>query len=492
MVSNGQPDEAADEQLSCSKAGAEIQVDMDGLDIGDLVQHLTDPARQQALALLYHGLPCKHVPEDSTSVRAVGSPCSLISLNMARAAFEIYKKTRTASEVGDTGTMALGAFNFFQELSDPTTLRDSCFAVEHDESRVLQPLGALIDEEPFKEAFNKVLLYYLPLSIEGFMRSLQLMWENAPHIPIVAGVIRFNEEAVLCLRVQVSSSSYTYIILDCHVRPGSCHRGPTFSIHKSRESAASYLHSRWKDHVATEDDEDSAEDFSVYILLHKQQAPSSPPWPEPQESSPANVDDTNASPPTPQPPQPEPEPAPSRKSKRDVIRNQASRNRLLSEFGWQMGLQDELSTLSSPTEATESSNQPQGGVSAAEEHPHSSLHQACEDPGAAAHTPPTKPRFPRSDFFKKDIGWQLALQEQVGALTTPLRAAEDAPVTKGHKSQKSMGQSSSVTNFSMKSGGSSLTLPRTPQASSSQAEIERQKPVRADIGVSTRRRTQPE
>lgn len=100
------------------------------------------------------------------------------------------------------------------------------------------------------------------------------MWENAPHLPIVAGILTYKEEVLLCLRVQASPSSYIYVILNCHVRPGSCHRGPTFSIHKSRESAARYLHGRWNGHDDEEDEEDLAkEKFSVHFLLQNQHSP---------------------------------------------------------------------------------------------------------------------------------------------------------------------------------------------------------------------------
>ena len=124
MASTVQLDEVTDERSSgCDPTSVEIQADMDGLDVGELTQHLTSQS-QQTLALLYHGAPCVHIPEDSTSVRPVRRPCLLTCLNAAHVAFEIQKKARAAVEgLRDADATASRAAKVMEELLDPSSLQ---------------------------------------------------------------------------------------------------------------------------------------------------------------------------------------------------------------------------------------------------------------------------------------------------------------------------------------------------------------------------------
>jgi hypothetical protein len=181
---------------------------------------------------------------------------------------------------------------------------------------------------------------------------------------------------------------------------------------------------------------------------------------------------------------------------------------LQSEFGWQLGLQDVRIVTPLKEKVEEELLKIQDGAAEPEPEP-----EPKPEPAPSGSQTPLKshnkdastskllvsPKLSNRDLSKKDFGWQMSLQEEVGGMTLPM-SPKSAVTTfseadSRHKPQSSLGGSTSVvslnnkaqnasnTNLSQKSGLSNGGR-KSPNsnASSSRAEIERQKPVRADFG----------
>ncbi|KAJ2914667.1 hypothetical protein MD484_g5784, partial [Candolleomyces efflorescens] len=521
----------------------ELRAELDSLpdaDARELVERLSSKAGPSRLVLLHDGLTCSghntsKAEEDGTDKDAETPLCLPVALHAAYVAFNLHE-----TKVKDTPSSDVDEGEFLQALLSPGFVEamQRCSRIQDEWKQPTSTLEALIELEPFNHMFGDlVLLSHHELSNAGILESFQRVWaEDALWLPIVAGILTYQSKALLCLRVQTKPSLFAYIIFDNHTRTGSDH-GPAFIVHQTREGAARYLLDLWKESPrgSTKSIPQQPEEskFSLHILLPARRPRSFvPPQeaqpetavvvpsasevedaapepikfpPKPQEPSAVAEDSEDVRARTPSPSAPSPKAPPN-------LRSAPSHNRLQSEFGWQLGLKDVRIVTPLKEKVEEEALNVQDGAAEPEPEPAPKPEHKPEPAPTSSQTPmkahskdtsasklSVSPKVSNRDLSKKDFGWQMALQEEVGAMTLPMSPKSGvttfSEADSRHKPQSSLGGSTSVVSFNNKAQNSSNTNlsqksglsnggRKSPNsnASSSRAEIERQKPVRADIG----------
>lgn len=251
------------------------------------------------------------------------------------------------------------------------------------------------------------------------------MWDEAIHVQMVGGVLTYQGQTILCLRLHINPALYAYLICDPHARPELGRTSPALIVAHTRPIVVGYLWDIWKDSP-----ENSF--VSAQMLLHGSVMEFAPPCDDSDLSSDGVADAPQSGRPPlsiastgPNAVKYQENPSPEHSKEEDDLTShkkeseglKTSKHRLQSEFGWQLGLQDHSIIL--PLVKPEDKTAVQGDTPAVSD---------VETSGQQSQVPVQEQQknTPRArsvvDLSKKDIGWQLALQQQIGGIILPSKS----------------------------------------------------------------------
>ncbi|TFK26233.1 hypothetical protein FA15DRAFT_667731 [Coprinopsis marcescibilis] len=454
----------------------------------------------ERVVILLHGQNCGCNPRTSPPI---GYRKKCLALAMKTASEMVEAAERHAEKklsFGRNWSRMKNADELVKEMLSHDTLQ-ACDVLEEIWTRPTNNVLALVNVEPFKSRFPTVIPSTHRVSYNGLLEFFHDMWAKASDPFIVAGVLQYREETILCLRLQLNLIPSTYMVFDFHPRSKEM-RQPACVILASKENAAEYITALFTSEGGGDSRELSA------LILHQGSGASpkfttSPMRPQPP---PPLFGDFPATPPAyPTPPNSASKVTPKDKEDKPRKRITApnpvtspkknpSKARVQSEFGWQMALQNQRLTFSTPPDLHKVEEPPGAPMIHIEsvdddgsDDPPIIQHKGITDARSSAKSVVYAQGFVASDSSKakelasKDIGWQLALQNiTMGQTESNISIDQDEflppnPAFLGHRRGSS-------DNILLNSGKAERTLlSQTHSSQTLRSDAQRQKPVRDDF-----------
>lgn len=399
------------------------------VDVQDLLEQLTS-AEQSRQVVVYDGPTCKCSSENGTSRPS----CTLIAMNCVRTVFEVEKGlgAKISWAWQRSRDDAVADAEFLEDLLAERTVQKIVSITAYLKLAIGMNVGELCEIPLFESVLSQTSYVVEETSQVGFFSLLDTMSVAASQ-RVTAAVITCSNAVIVCLKVKIAHED-TYIIFDPHaafVKPN----GPAFFLERRKKIAAELLcdfallnstevypdvqkyYARIfcpkESYLDTSMGEDSFRDSlmssngsalteTLLYLSRKaasaKQVKEEPTTPTEELTKPKQnsrdelkIDTTPASVRTLSDTSPSTNP------------NTLARTRLQKEFGWQLPLQGKK--INAPEKSpSDFAQAPRIVLAAAAPSPSEEVHPSRE--------PRQSPRTPKvSRPIKKDIGWQLALQQ---------------------------------------------------------------------------------
>ncbi|KAG2011652.1 hypothetical protein CC2G_011744 [Coprinopsis cinerea AmutBmut pab1-1] len=400
---------------------------------------------------------------DASGDTSTVGACWLLSLKTAFEVFKLEKRLREPNQLQEAGSDAYKWLRgFLREMLAPQ-MRTNCVSLDDWKELPESPWG-----EDWEKLFTDASLEVLPAvpfepTFEEILAiaSASLNWEMQHSIPMGATLLRFGKETILYIRLRYNQTHWTHLLFDMHSRETEWEIRSVSScfVYPSVGAVASFVTALVKHSSEGKSNADGSANPLRWTALNIR----------PSDSVPSNIvsaDDNsglqNGHIPSPSPDDPtlpkdpkwvEPpahstppksQPTMEDSKKGNHIRNRVSKQRLHSEFGWQMALQNQRLNLpytiveDDPSKRKTAQEEPKGKTVQEKPLPSKEPKNSPSPPanGAANGVKPTETKSktpnsvaPRSsNILKKDIGWQLALQNLASGseVLTPLQPPDSS------------------------------------------------------------------
>jgi hypothetical protein len=400
------------------------------VDVQDLLEQLTS-AEQSRQVVVYDGPTCKCSNENSTSRPS----CTLLAMNCVRTFFEVEKGlgAKISWAWQRSRDDAVADAEFLEDLLAERTVQKIVSITAYLKLAIGMNVGELCEIPLFESVMSQISYVVQEASQVGFFSMLGTMSVAASQ-RVTAAVISHSNEVIVCLKVKIAQED-TYIIFDPHA--GSiAPNGPAFILERRKKTAAELL----SDFVASKRTKVSHPDVQKYyarIFCPKESYLDTTMGEDSfrdslMSSNGGSLTETllylsrktaSAKQIKEEPTTPIEELTKPKQNSRDGLKidttpasviplsdlspstnpNALARTRLQKEFGWQLHLQGKkiYGPDKSPSDFAQA---PRVATASAAPSPSEEV-QPSREPRQSSRTPKV------SRPIKKDIGWQMALQQ---------------------------------------------------------------------------------
>lgn len=393
------------------------------VDVRDLLEQLTS-AEQSRQVVVYDGPTCKCSNENSTS----RASCTLLAMNCVRTVFEVEKGlgAKISWAWQRSRDDADADAEFLEDLLAERTVQKIVSITAYLKLAIGMNVGELCETPLFESVLSQTSYVVQETSQVGFSAMLDTMSVTASQ-RVTAAVITHSNEVIVCLKVKIALED-TYIIFDPHAGSISPN-GPAFILERRKKTAAELL-SDFAASKRTKVSHPGVQKYYARIFCPKEsyldttmgedsfrnslmssngraltetllylsrkttsahQVKQEPATPTEKQNShdEIKIDTTPALPLSDLSPSTNP--------------NTPARTHLRKEFGWQLSLQGKK--ISAPDKSLSDFAQAPRIITASAAPSPSEEVQPSREPRQSPKTPKA------SRPIKKDIGWQLALQQ---------------------------------------------------------------------------------